>query len=148
MGGRCCLLITWPEVTCDKHPSPLPFFTTVCLKCDLQERLLSPSLLPGTADGSVRMDDPKGDFSTLYQMASQPSACRYKLRVIKYGPRELTGPCKCWLLLSPWLENVETECWAGRNQVQSSTCRCEHEGARSGCWTCGNERAEDGDVPQ
>ncbi|XP_047599876.1 meiosis 1 arrest protein isoform X3 [Lutra lutra] len=63
---------------------------SMCLKCDLQERLLSPSLLPGTADGSLRMDDPKGDFSTLYQMASQSSASRYKLRVIK--------PTSCWQL--------------------------------------------------
>lgn len=69
-------------------PSPNAVFTVVCLKCDLQERLLSPSLLPGTADGSLRMDDPKGDFSTLYQMVSQSSASCYKLRVIKYGPRE------------------------------------------------------------
>ncbi|XP_046288142.1 meiosis 1 arrest protein isoform X3 [Marmota monax] len=54
----------------------------MCLKCDLQERLLSPSLLPGTADGASRMDDPKGDLSTLYQMASQSSASCYKLQVI------------------------------------------------------------------
>ncbi|XP_037663240.1 meiosis 1 arrest protein isoform X2 [Choloepus didactylus] len=62
----------------------------MCLKCDLQERLLSPSLLPGTADGSLRMDDPKGDFSTIHQMVSQSSASRYKLRVIK--------PTSCWQL--------------------------------------------------
>lgn len=71
------------------NPSSNAIFIVVCLKCDLQERLLSPSLLPGTADGSLRMDDPKGDFSTLYQMASQSSASCYKLRVIKYGTREL-----------------------------------------------------------
>uniref|UniRef100_A0A8C3YLK3 Meiosis 1 associated protein n=1 Tax=Catagonus wagneri TaxID=51154 RepID=A0A8C3YLK3_9CETA len=82
----------------------------MCLKCDLQERLLSPSLLPGTADGSSRMDDPKGDFSTLYQMVSQPSASRYKLRVIKalkssgvcesltYGLPFILRPTSCWQL--------------------------------------------------
>nr|XP_044628662.1 meiosis 1 arrest protein isoform X3 [Equus asinus] len=82
----------------------------VCLKCDLQERLLSPSLLPGTADGSLRMDDPKGDFSTLYQMASQSSASPYKLRVIKalkssgvcesltYGLPFILRPTSCWQL--------------------------------------------------
>ncbi|ELK18414.1 hypothetical protein PAL_GLEAN10008546 [Pteropus alecto] len=82
----------------------------VCLKCDLQERLLSPSLLPGTADGSLRMDDPKGDFSTLYQMAAQSSACHYKLRVIKavkstgicesvtYGLPFILRPTSCWQL--------------------------------------------------
>uniref|UniRef100_F7I0R3 Meiosis 1 associated protein n=1 Tax=Callithrix jacchus TaxID=9483 RepID=F7I0R3_CALJA len=82
----------------------------MCLKCDLQERLLSPSLLPGTADGSLRMDDPKGDFSTLYQMASQSSASRYKLQVIKalkssglcesltYGLPFILRPTSCWQL--------------------------------------------------
>ncbi|XP_044934996.1 meiosis 1 arrest protein isoform X4 [Mustela putorius furo] len=83
---------------------------SMCLKCDLQERLLSPSLLPGTADGSLRMDDPKGDFSTLYQMASQSSASPYKLRVIKalnssgicesliYGLPFILRPTSCWQL--------------------------------------------------
>ncbi|XP_007950850.1 meiosis 1 arrest protein [Orycteropus afer afer] len=82
----------------------------MCLKCDLQERLLSPSLLPGTADGSLRMDDPKGDFSTLYQMASQSTASQYKLRVIKalkfsgiceslmYGLPFILKPTSCWQL--------------------------------------------------
>ncbi|XP_003922617.1 meiosis 1 arrest protein [Saimiri boliviensis] len=82
----------------------------MCLKCDLQERLLSPSLLPGTADGSLRMDDPKGDFSTLYQMASQSSASHYKLQVIKalkssglcesltYGLPFILRPTSCWQL--------------------------------------------------
>ncbi|XP_076990795.1 meiosis 1 arrest protein isoform X2 [Tamandua tetradactyla] len=63
---------------------------SMCLKCDLQERLLSPSLLPGTADGFLRVDDPKGDFNTIYQMVSQSSASCYKLRVIK--------PTSCWQL--------------------------------------------------
>ncbi|XP_073098256.1 meiosis 1 arrest protein isoform X1 [Manis javanica] len=83
---------------------------SMCLKCDLQERLLSPSLLPGTADGSLRMDDPKGDFSTLYQMASQSSASPYKLRVVKalqssgicesltYGLPFILRPTSCWQL--------------------------------------------------
>ncbi|XP_045405882.1 meiosis 1 arrest protein isoform X5 [Lemur catta] len=82
----------------------------MCLKCDLQERLLSPSLLPGTADSTLRMDDPKGDFSTLYQMASQSSASRYKLQVIKalkssgvcesltYGLPFILRPTSCWQL--------------------------------------------------
>ncbi|XP_054449579.1 meiosis 1 arrest protein isoform X2 [Pteronotus mesoamericanus] len=82
----------------------------MCLKCDLQERLLSPSLLPGTADGSLKIDDPKGDFSTLYQMASQSSSSYYKLRVIKalkssgicesvtYGLPFILRPTSCWQL--------------------------------------------------
>ncbi|KAL4694402.1 hypothetical protein H8959_013667 [Pygathrix nigripes] len=83
---------------------------TMCLKCDLQERLLSPSLLPGTADGSLRMDDPKGDFITLYQMASQSSTSHYELQVIKalkssglcesltYGLPFILRPTSCWQL--------------------------------------------------
>ncbi|XP_053445997.1 meiosis 1 arrest protein [Nycticebus coucang] len=82
----------------------------MCLKCDLQERMLSPSLLPGTTDGTLRMDDPKGDCSTLYQMASQSSASRYKLQVIKalkssgvcesltYGLPFILRPTSCWQL--------------------------------------------------
>ncbi|KAM5227838.1 meiosis 1 arrest protein [Ctenodactylus gundi] len=82
---------------------------SMCLKCDLQERFLSPSLFPGTADGSSRMDDPKGDVSTLYQMASQSSS-HYKLRVIKalkssglcesltYGLPFILRPTSCWQL--------------------------------------------------
>ncbi|XP_021564487.1 meiosis 1 arrest protein [Carlito syrichta] len=83
---------------------------SMCLKCDLQERLLSPSLLPGTADGSLRTDDPKGHFSTLYQMASLSSASRYTLQVIKalkssgvcesltYGLPFILRPTSCWRL--------------------------------------------------
>uniref|UniRef100_A0A8D2D6Z1 Meiosis 1 associated protein n=1 Tax=Sciurus vulgaris TaxID=55149 RepID=A0A8D2D6Z1_SCIVU len=82
----------------------------MCLKCDLQERLLSPSLLPGTADGASRMDDPKGDLSTLYHMASQSSASCYKLQVTKalkssglceslmYGLPFILRPTSCWQL--------------------------------------------------
>ncbi|XP_012382941.2 meiosis 1 arrest protein [Dasypus novemcinctus] len=82
----------------------------MCLKCDLQERLLSPSLLPGTADGSLRMDDPKGDFSTIHQMVSQSSVSRYRLRVVKglkssgvcesltYGLPFILRPTSCWQL--------------------------------------------------
>ncbi|XP_051010721.1 meiosis 1 arrest protein [Acomys russatus] len=82
----------------------------VCLKCDLQERFLSPSLLPGTADGSSRMDDPKGDISTLHQMASLSSDSPYKLQVVKalrsngicesltYGLPFILRPTSCWQL--------------------------------------------------
>ncbi|XP_060239484.1 meiosis 1 arrest protein [Meriones unguiculatus] len=81
----------------------------ICLKCDLQERFLSPSLLPGTADGTLKMDDPRGDISTLYQMASLSSS-PYKLQVIKaltssgvcesltYGLPFILRPTSCWQL--------------------------------------------------
>ncbi|XP_021047101.1 meiosis 1 arrest protein [Mus pahari] len=82
----------------------------ICLKCDLQERFLSPSLLPGTADGVSRIDDPKGDISTLYQMASLSSDSPYKLQVVKaltsngicesltYGLPFILRPTSCWQL--------------------------------------------------
>ncbi|XP_008822954.1 meiosis 1 arrest protein [Nannospalax galili] len=91
-------------------PSSRAKDNSMCLKCDLQERFLSPSLLPGTADGTSRIDDPKGDISTLYQMASQSSASRYKLQVIKalnssglcesltYGLPFILRPTSCWQL--------------------------------------------------
>ncbi|XP_073906167.1 meiosis 1 arrest protein [Castor canadensis] len=56
------------------------------------------------------MDDPKGDISTLYQMASQSSASCYKLQVIKalkssglcesltYGLPFILRPTSCWQL--------------------------------------------------
>ncbi|XP_034368432.1 meiosis 1 arrest protein [Arvicanthis niloticus] len=82
----------------------------ICLKCDLQERFLSPSLLPGTADGTSRVDDPKGDISSLYHMASPSSDPPYKLQVIKalrsggicesltYGLPFILRPTSCWQL--------------------------------------------------
>ncbi|XP_031236749.1 meiosis 1 arrest protein isoform X1 [Mastomys coucha] len=82
----------------------------ICLKCDLQERFLSPSLLPGTADGVSKIDDPKGDISTLYQMASLSSDSPHKLQVIKalkssgicesltYGLPFILRPTSCWQL--------------------------------------------------
>lgn len=77
----------------------------MCLKCDLHERFLSPSLLPGTADGTLRTDDPKGDISTLYQMASLSPDSPYKLQVIKYA---LKRPHRSTLFfLIPWLGSAE-----------------------------------------
>ncbi|KAL1768057.1 meiosis 1 arrest protein [Sigmodon hispidus] len=82
----------------------------ICLKCDLQERFLSPSLLPGTADGMLRADDPKGDISTAYHMASLSRDSPYKLQVIKalqssgicesltYGLPFILRPTSCWKL--------------------------------------------------
>ncbi|GAB1290961.1 Meiosis 1 arrest protein [Apodemus speciosus] len=91
-------------------PSPRAKDNPVCLKCDLQERFLSPSLLPGTADGLSRIDDPKGDISKLYQMPSLSSDSPYKLQVIKalkssgicesltYGLPFILRPTSCWQL--------------------------------------------------
>ncbi|XP_072475986.1 meiosis 1 arrest protein isoform X2 [Notamacropus eugenii] len=76
----------------------------MCLKCDLQERLLNPALLPGTAES------PRGGFSSFYQMAPQSTASCYRLRVIKalessgvcesvtYGFPFIIRPTSCWQL--------------------------------------------------
>ncbi|XP_043828493.1 meiosis 1 arrest protein [Dromiciops gliroides] len=76
----------------------------MCLKCDLQERLLNPALLPGTAES------PRGDLSSFYQMAPQSAASCYRLRVIKalesrgvcesvtYGLPLIIRPTSCWQL--------------------------------------------------
>ncbi|XP_040849575.1 meiosis 1 arrest protein isoform X1 [Ochotona curzoniae] len=82
--------------------------TPMCLKCDLQERLLSPSLLPGTADSSLRMDDPKGDFSNLFQMASQASGSRYRLQVVKALKSD--GICESLIFGLPFILKP-TSCW-------------------------------------
>ncbi|XP_003773528.1 meiosis 1 arrest protein [Sarcophilus harrisii] len=76
----------------------------ICLKCDLQERLLNPALLPGTAES------PRGHFSSFCQMAPQSAASCYRLRVIKalessgvcesvtYGLPFIIRPTSCWQL--------------------------------------------------
>ncbi|EGW11788.1 Uncharacterized protein C2orf65-like [Cricetulus griseus] len=63
-----------------------------------------------TADGMLRIDDPKGDISTLYHMASLSSDSPYKLQVIKalkssgicesltYGLPFILRPTSCWKL--------------------------------------------------
>ncbi|XP_044537108.1 meiosis 1 arrest protein [Gracilinanus agilis] len=82
----------------------------MCLKCDLQERLLNPALLPGTAESTLTADNPRGDFSSFYQMAPQSTASCYRLQVIKalkssgvcesvtYGLPFIIRPTSCWQL--------------------------------------------------
>ncbi|CAM2113787.1 unnamed protein product [Caretta caretta] len=75
-----------------------------CVKCDIQERLLSPALLPGAADVTVRTDD----VNTPYQMAACPATTLYKLRVIKALKAE--GVCESVLFGLPFIIKP-TSCW-------------------------------------
>ncbi|KFV79450.1 Meiosis 1 arrest protein, partial [Struthio camelus australis] len=76
----------------------------ICLKCDLQERLLDPALLSGTADGTVRTVD----MNSPCQMAAWPATVLYKLRVIKALKSE--GVCESVLYGLPFIIKP-TSCW-------------------------------------
>uniref|UniRef100_H3B0P3 Meiosis 1 associated protein n=1 Tax=Latimeria chalumnae TaxID=7897 RepID=H3B0P3_LATCH len=81
----------------------------VCLKCDVQDRLLNPTQLPGTADASIKTDSAR-DFQSSKKTIVNQSALLYKLRVIKalksdgvcesvfYGLPLIIRPTSCWQL--------------------------------------------------
>uniref|UniRef100_A0A8C7A4X1 Meiosis 1 associated protein n=1 Tax=Nothoprocta perdicaria TaxID=30464 RepID=A0A8C7A4X1_NOTPE len=81
------------------HQSNFPLL--VCLKCDLQERLLDPALFDGMRTA---------DLSSSCQLASWPATALYKLRVVKalkaegvcesvvYGLPFIIKPTSCWQL--------------------------------------------------
>ncbi|XP_064304733.1 meiosis 1 arrest protein [Phalacrocorax carbo] len=81
-----------------------PKTTLMCLKCDLQERLLDPALLSGTADGSVRA----ADLNSPCQMAAWQTTVLYKLRVVKALKSE--GVCESVLYGLPFIIKP-TSCW-------------------------------------
>ncbi|XP_009903184.2 meiosis 1 arrest protein [Dryobates pubescens] len=81
-----------------------PRTTLMCLKCDLQERLLDPTLLSGAVDGSVRATD----VTSPCQMAAWPATALYKLRVIKALKSE--GVCESVLYGLPFIIKP-TSCW-------------------------------------
>ncbi|NWX10528.1 M1AP protein, partial [Caloenas nicobarica] len=78
--------------------------TLMCLKCDLQERLLDPALLSGVADGTMRA----ADVNSPCQMAAWPATVLYKLRVVKALKAE--GVCESVLYGLPFLIRP-TSCW-------------------------------------
>ncbi|XP_039921726.1 meiosis 1 arrest protein isoform X1 [Hirundo rustica] len=82
----------------------LPFREPVCLKCDLQERLLDPALLSGTPDGPGRAADP----SSPWHVAAWPSTALHKLRVLKALKSE--GVCESVLYGLPFIIKP-TSCW-------------------------------------
>ncbi|NXN93774.1 M1AP protein, partial [Rhinopomastus cyanomelas] len=71
--------------------------TPMCLKCDLQERLLDPVLLSGMTDGAVRA----ADLNSPCQMAALPATALYKLRVVKALKAE--GVCESVLYGLPYI---------------------------------------------
>ncbi|NXL39071.1 M1AP protein, partial [Glaucidium brasilianum] len=82
----------------------VPRTTPMCLKCDLQERLLDPALLSGMADGTMRA----ADFNSPFQMAAWPATGLYKLRVVKALKAE--GVCESVLYGLPFIIRP-TSCW-------------------------------------
>ncbi|XP_048159242.1 meiosis 1 arrest protein isoform X1 [Corvus hawaiiensis] len=81
-----------------------PRNTLMCLKCDLQERLLDPALLSGPADGPGRAADP----SSPWHVAAWPSTVLHKLRVLKALKSE--GVCESVLYGLPFIIKP-TSCW-------------------------------------
>ncbi|NWR64196.1 M1AP protein, partial [Bucorvus abyssinicus] len=81
-----------------------PKTTLMCLKCDLQERLLDPALLSGTTDGSARA----ADLNSPCQMAAWPATVLHKLWVVKALKSE--GVCESVLYGLPFIIKP-TSCW-------------------------------------
>lgn len=61
---------------------PMLILSAVCLKCDMQERLVSPALLPSTPDLGVKTES-MHDFQPPNKSLANPSPQR--LRVVKYS---------------------------------------------------------------
>ncbi|OPJ81214.1 meiosis 1 arrest protein [Patagioenas fasciata monilis] len=76
----------------------------MCLKCDLQERLLDPVLLSGAADGTTRA----ADVGSPCQTAAWPATVLHKLRVVKALKAE--GVCESVLHGLPLIIRP-TSCW-------------------------------------
>ncbi|XP_029451829.1 meiosis 1 arrest protein isoform X2 [Rhinatrema bivittatum] len=95
----------WSSHSVEEEESP-----NVCVKCDIQERLLNPALLPGTASEGARKLGSGRDANTSSKMAPGPTASLHKLRIVKaiksngvcesvlYGLPLLIKPTICWQL--------------------------------------------------
>ncbi|XP_042584292.1 meiosis 1 arrest protein [Cyprinus carpio] len=87
----------------NNRPSP------VCLKCDMQERLLSPALLPSTPDLGVKTESMQ-DFQPPNKSLANQNPSPQSLRVVKvlhaggvcqsvlYGLPLIIRPTSCWQL--------------------------------------------------
>ncbi|KFQ27843.1 Meiosis 1 arrest protein, partial [Merops nubicus] len=84
--------------------APVLRTTPMCLKCDLQERLLDPALLSGMADGTVRA----AGLNPPCQMAAWPATALYKLQVVRALKSE--GVCESVLYGLPFIIKP-TSCW-------------------------------------
>ncbi|XP_067877714.1 meiosis 1 arrest protein [Heterodontus francisci] len=81
---------------------------TTCLKCDVQERLISPALLPGPTDFTEKTESLRDLQNT--NKATNPGILQHKLQVIKalksdgvcesvfYGLPLIIRPTNCWKL--------------------------------------------------
>ncbi|OXB71066.1 UNVERIFIED_CONTAM: hypothetical protein H355_015745 [Colinus virginianus] len=78
--------------------------SNVCLKCDLQERLLDPALISGTTDGTMRT----ADLNSPCHMTAWPATVLYKLQVVKALKSE--GVCESVLYGLPFIIKP-TSCW-------------------------------------
>ncbi len=58
--------------------------SAVCLKCDMQERLLSPALLPSTPDLGVKTESMQ-DFQPPNKSLANQNPLPQRLRVVKYS---------------------------------------------------------------
>ncbi|XP_066536895.1 meiosis 1 arrest protein isoform X2 [Hoplias malabaricus] len=89
--------------------NPVPRPNSVCIKCDMQERLVSPALLPGTPDLGAKTESVR-DFQPQNKKLSSQSPPPQQLRVIKtlradgvcqsvlYGLPLIVRPTTCWQL--------------------------------------------------
>ncbi|RVE60570.1 hypothetical protein OJAV_G00182330 [Oryzias javanicus] len=88
-------------------PSDIP--TPVCVKCDMQERLISPALIPLTPNLGVKTESVR-DFMPVTKGSANHSSAPQKLRAIKtlradgvcesvlYGLPMVVRPTACWQL--------------------------------------------------
>ncbi|XP_062300465.1 meiosis 1 arrest protein [Scomber scombrus] len=90
-------------------PSPLDNPIPVCVKCDMQERLISPALIPLTPNLGVKTESVR-DFMPVTKGSANQSPAPQRLRVIKalradgvcesvlYGLPLVIRPTTCWQL--------------------------------------------------
>ncbi|XP_072769343.1 meiosis 1 arrest protein isoform X3 [Nerophis lumbriciformis] len=97
-------------------PSPLENHIPMCIKCDKQERLISPALIPLTPQLGVKTESVR-DFMSVSKGATNQSQVPQKLRAIKalradgmcesmlYGLPLVIRPTTCWQLDWDEMEN-------------------------------------------
>ncbi|XP_008285105.1 meiosis 1 arrest protein [Stegastes partitus] len=90
-------------------PSPLDDLIPVCVKCDMQERLISPALIPLAPNLGVKTESVR-DFLPVTKMSANQSPPPQRLKVIKalradgvcesvlYGLPLVLRPTTCWQL--------------------------------------------------
>ncbi|XP_042257135.1 meiosis 1 arrest protein isoform X1 [Thunnus maccoyii] len=90
-------------------PSPLDNPIPVCIKCDMQERLISPALIPLTPNLGVKTESVR-DFMPVTKGSTNQSTAPQRLKVIKalradglcesvlYGLPLVIRPTTCWQL--------------------------------------------------